>query len=355
MPELLEPPVPDSVASFAADAPAIPAARMSDRDILIATRPFTKESRARSWWVLLSTLAVLGAFFTTAALAPWWPVKIAASLCGSLVMVRGFIIYHDHMHGAIFRKSFVAGTILRLYGSLFLCPPSYWRETHNYHHSHVGAIEASSVGSFPIMPLAEWKQAGFWKRFYYHIARHPLTYALAYITVFFFSNALNPFIRNPIRNWQCGLAIVLHAALIALLWWAGGWTVALLCFVGPYALASALGAYLFYAQHNFVGMKILKEGTWTNARASLECSSYMDVSRLTHWLTGEIGFHHIHHLNCTIPFYRLREAMEAVPALQNPPKTTLWPRDVWNCLKLKVWDESQGRMLTFKEANAAKV
>lgn len=327
-----------------------PPAKLTGRALIAATRPFSKERRGESWWHLLSTLGVILGLLACAALMPYWPLQLAFSLLGAGVMVRGFIIYHDFQHGAILRGSKVAATILRVYGLIFLTPPRYWRETHNFHHANVSTIEGSSIGSFPIMTVEMYRRASPMQRFHYHIARHPLTYLLAYITVFFFSNALEPFLRNPRREWQCGLAIVVHVALIALLWITGGFATAFFAFLLPYAVASALGAYMFYAQHNFKGMKMLSPEEWSIPEASLKSSSWMKLNPVLDWMTGHIGFHHVHHLNSTIPFYRLKEAMAAIPELQNPPITTLRPSDVWGCLRLKLWDEAGERMISFHEA-----
>ncbi len=128
---------------------------------------------------------------------------------------------------------------------------------------------------------------------------------------------------------------------------------AFFAFVLPYAIAAALGAYLFYAQHNFPQMKVLDEKDWSRTAASMQSTSYMRMNPFLEWCTGQIGYHHIHHLNAAVPFYRLPEAMREVPAFQDAPVTTLRPWDVWRCLRLKLWDEVSGRMLTWREARQA--
>jgi omega-6 fatty acid desaturase (delta-12 desaturase) len=327
------------------------AAAMAPDQLLAATRPFAKEIRYKSWWVLVTTMTILGGLLGIAAIAPWWPVRLVSALTASLVMVRGFIIYHDYVHGAIFRKSKIAGAILRVYGLLYLVGGfHYWRHTHNFHHANVATLEASSVGSFPIMTVEQWRNAPRLKRFHYRVARNPMTIVLAYITVFFFSSCLEPFIRNPLKAWHTGLGIVLHGGVIAGLWLLGGPWTAFYGFVLPYAVAAALGAYLFYAQHNFPGMQIMPQDKWNMHEAALKASSFAKLNPVMDWMTGSIGYHHIHHVNPTIPFYRLREAMQNIPALQNPVVTTLKPRDIWACLRLKIWDDAQGRMITFGEA-----
>ena len=129
-----------------------------------------------------------------------------------------------------------------------------------------------------------------------------------------------------------------------------GWDHLLLGLVIPMGIASAIGAYLFYAQHNFPEARLLPRSEWTHVEAALQSSSFMRMSPLMHWLTGNIGYHHIHHLNARIPFYRLPEAMNAIEELQSPGTTSLHPRDIWACLRLKLWSDSSHRMVSFNGA-----
>jgi acyl-lipid omega-6 desaturase (Delta-12 desaturase) len=336
------------------NAPLNPAAALanSDRELLAATRPYAAENRWRSWWHVGSTLGVISGVLTLAALAPWWWLQLAASLLGALVMVRGFILFHDFAHGAILRGSKSARVLLSAYSMIFLAGVSYWREAHNHHHAHVSESHATSQGSFPIMSLKEWAEATPMQRLFYRINRNPLTILLAYVTVFLFSNTIEPFLRNPVKHWTSGFSVLVHGGLILTLWLVGGFWVAFFAFLLPYALAAVLGAYLFYAQHNFPEMEVLPEEEWSRTAASLRSTSYLKTNRFIDWCIGSISFHHVHHVNSAIPFYRLREAMNGIPALQTPHTTTLRPWDVWRCLRLKLWDEVDRRMLTWREAHA---
>ena len=112
----------------------------------------------------------------------------------------------------------------------------------------------------------------------------------------------------------------------------------------PHFISSALGAYLFYAQHNFPEAKYKNDKEWTYEFSALESSSYMKMNKLMEWITGNIGYHHIHHLNPSIPFYRLPEAMKAIPDLQQAKTTSLALRDVISCLRLKVWNAQLNKM-----------
>jgi acyl-lipid omega-6 desaturase (Delta-12 desaturase) len=329
--------------------PTITAPR-TGKELLRATEPFAAEIRHKSWLQLAGFSFLLVAALTGAAAAPWWWLQLALGLFGALMMVSVFVLYHDYMHGSILRRSRLAEIVFFLVGSLLLVPPRSWRHSHNYHHGKIGELHSSSVGSFPILTTAMWSRATTLQRLGYRIARHPLTIASAYLTVFFFSVCLQPLLQSPRHNWDSAVALALHGSAIAALSIFAGPTALLFAFFLPLVVASALGAYLFYAQHNYEGVRILPSEQWSYHEASLESSSFLRLGAVMRWVTRNIGFHHVHHLNSRIPSYRLPEAMAAIPELQNPVVTTLHPRDVRACLRLKLWDEDSQRMVGFREA-----
>jgi acyl-lipid omega-6 desaturase (Delta-12 desaturase) len=320
---------------------------MEGNALVAETRRFASEDRARTLWHVASTFAVLAAAAAVAARAPWWPLRLGASVVEGLTIVRAFILAHDFQHGAILRKSRLGSVIFSVYGVLVLTPPRAWRQTHNYHHAHTAKIVGGQIGSFPVLTVEMWRRAPPRKRLAYAVARHPLNIAFGYVTIFFFGMCVASFLRDPKQNWDSAVAAVLHVALVVTLTWFFGPAVAIFALVLPLAIACAVGSYLFYAQHNFPGMNIQPRQTWSFARASLESSSYMRVGPIMSWFTGEIALHHVHHLNAAIPFYRLREAMAAIPELQIEPETSLSPRDVLACLRLKLWDPEARRMVGY--------
>jgi omega-6 fatty acid desaturase (delta-12 desaturase) len=200
------------------------------------------------------------------------------------------------------------------------------------------------------MTTEMWRQSSRMHRLRYRIIRHPLTIACAYATIFFFSVTLLPLLRRPSRYWDSGVSLLAHGLAVAGLWALGGWDVALFGLLLPMVVAGALGGYLFYAQHSFPGMRILKDEEWTAYRAALASSSYLSLGPVLRWFTGNIGFHHIHHLNSLIPFYRLPETMNAIPELQHPVRTSLAPRDILACFRANLWDEASERMVGYREA-----
>ncbi len=326
--------------------------KRTGKELLNATRPFAKESVARSWWYVISTFALMIAALVGAGMAAWWPLRLALSVLGALFMVRAFITYHDYMHGAILRDSRPAKWLFRLYAAFALTPPSSWKQSHNYHHAHVGRISHASVGAFPLITTRMWRDASFGQRFSYRFQRHPLLVLSGYVTVFAFSITLLPLITEPGKHRDSIWVLLIHGGLIAGLWWFAGFDVALFSVLLPLVIASAIGCYLFFAQHSFKDMQVMSPESWTLDRAALESSSYMRLNKLMQWFTGNIGYHHIHHLNVRIPFYRLPEAMGAIPELQSPVTTSLMPRDVVECFQASLWDEEQQRMVSYREADA---
>jgi omega-6 fatty acid desaturase (delta-12 desaturase) len=123
-----------------------------------------------------------------------------------------------------------------------------------------------------------------------------------------------------------------------------GWQALLLTQLIPHFIACAVGSYMFYAQHNFPDVSFNDAAGWTYEKAAMESSSFMRTNRIMAWFTGNIGYHHIHHLNARIPFYRLPEVLKKIPELQTPKTTSLNPMDIIRCLRLKVWDVESQRM-----------
>src|SRR6185369_14302063 len=118
-----------------------------------------------------------------AGLAPWWPLRLAASLVGGVMMARAFILFHDFAHGSILRGSRLAKAVLNPIGLLMLTPPRSWRVSHNHHHANVSELNRPGIGSFPIMTTAAWRVASPWQRFHYRLSRHPLTILFSYVTI----------------------------------------------------------------------------------------------------------------------------------------------------------------------------
>ena len=199
------------------------------------------------------------------------------------------------------------------------------------------------------MTTEMWREASPAERIAYRVERHPLTILGGYFTIFFLSVTLLPFLKNPARHRDSLLVLIGHSALIAVLWILGGFDVAFFVVLLPMTIASMIGSFLFFAQHSFENMQVLPMETWSSRRAAMESSSYLKLNKVMAWFTGNIGYHHIHHLNVRIPFYRLPEAMQAVPELQSPVTITLSLKDILACFRCCLWDEGLQRMVSYRE------
>ncbi len=326
--------------------------RRAGAALIRQTKPYSEESVGTTWRLMATTLMVWAVALGTALFAPMWPVQLIAGVVTGLVTVRMFIFFHDWLHGAIFRKGWSArfGTVVMTFvGWYVMSPAPVWAETHDYHHRNNARMLGASIGSYPTVTTTMWRMMTPSQRRWYSFARNPLTMLFGYVTLFMGGMCIGSFVRNPKTHWQGPAALLVHFTAIGLVGWFIGPAAAFFGVVLPSFVSSAAGAYLFYAQHNFPGIELRDRREWTYHHAALKCSSMFDMPAVMHWFTGNIGYHHVHHLNHKIPFYRLPEAMEGMTELQTPYRTSWRPSDVRAALKLKLWDAKQGRLITWAE------
>jgi omega-6 fatty acid desaturase (delta-12 desaturase) len=324
----------------------------TSKELLIATKAFACEDRRRSWWSLWSTLGVIGLLLVIVCSDVPWLGRLPFSILLGFVLVRLFVLYHDHQHGAILRGSRFADALMAAIGTVLLNPPSAWRRSHDHHHAHNSKTFGANIGSFSLLTVEGYRNATRRQQLLYAAERHPLTIALGYFAVFFLGMCVAPCVANPRRHFDAGLSAACHAGI--LLWFAFDETDDLwLAMLVPFGVASALGAFLFYAQHNFPGARIHAGQDWDYTSAALDSSSYIRMGPALSWLTANIGYHHVHHLNARIPFYRLPEAMAGIAELQSPVTITLHPRDVAGCLRLKLWDPDREQLVPWSALCAA--
>ena len=319
-------------------------------DLILATKSFAKDSTLQSWWHILSTAILL-----LAALAgTHWNFNFAGravcSVLSGLLLLRFFVIYHDQQHHAILPRSRAAEVFMRVFGLLALSPSSIWRSSHNHHHSHNSKLRGSHIGSFPIMTSEQYFKSPASVRLKYLFMRHPLTILFGYVFVFLFGMCIGPFLNDPKEHSDSLVAFLIHAAIGVALTYFWGWQALILTQTVPHFIAYAIGSYLFYAQHNFPTVSFADKAGWTYNKAALESSSFMVTGRIMAWFTANIGYHHIHHLNARIPFYRLPQVLREIPELRTPKTTSLHPAEILRCLRLKVWDVEAQRMVSLRHA-----
>jgi omega-6 fatty acid desaturase (delta-12 desaturase) len=319
------------------------------KDLILATKPFAKEIRARSWFHTISTLILLILSLGGTLLIPILALKLACSIFAGLLLIRVFIIYHDHQHHSILSNSPAAEVIMTIVGMYMLSPTSIWKRSHDHHHNHNSKLFSASIGSYPIVTRRKYLEMTGVQKFTYLAIRHPLTILLGYFSMFILGMCVRSFASNPRKHYDSLIALVLHITVATLLFIFVGWQAWFFMFFLPFFISLGMGAYLFYAQHNFPGVEFYENKNWVYEKAALESSSYMKMNPIMEWFTGNIGYHHIHHLNSKIPFYRLPEVMKKITELQNCKTTSLSPKSISECFKLKVWDQETNQMIGVRD------
>jgi omega-6 fatty acid desaturase (delta-12 desaturase) len=319
--------------------------------------PYAKPDAARATGQLLLTAALLlasaaGLFWGLAE--GFWPTLLLA-LPAALFIVRLFIIQHDCGHGSYFRSGRVNDGLGLVLGVVTMMPYRAWRRDHAVHHASCGNLARRGIGDVTTLTVAEYQARPRWRRLAYRLYRHPAVLFVLGPAYLLFLRYRLP-MASPFRDRGSWLSILGTDAAAAVV----GAGVALL--VGPVAflagwgstllLASAIGVWLFYVQHQFEETYWRPAGLWDFHAAALNGSSFYDLPRLLHWLTGSIGFHHIHHLASRIPNYRLRACFAENPELQQGARrVTLWSS--LKATRLALWDETTQRLVSFRQARQA--
>lgn len=319
-------------------------------DLILATKKYAKENRTQSWLHTFSTFFLLTASYIGGIYPSHWAIQLFFGILSGLLLARAFIIYHDYLHNTILFDSPLAKVMFTLFGFHMLAPVSVWKRSHDYHHQHNSKLYTSSIGSFPIVTKQKFLEASKKERFVYLFIRHPFTLLAGYIFTFLYGMSVRTLLRSPSKHWDAIFAILYHYGIFVGVLLLFGWQSAILGFLLPSVIAGAMGSYLFYAQHNFPTATFQDAKDWSYIDAAINSSSFMKLSPIMNWFTGNIGYHHIHHTNPRIPFYNLPTVYKEMPEFQQNAKiTSLWPKDVISCLRLKVWDPEKGRMIGLRE------
>lgn len=268
----------------------------------------------------------------------------------AFLYVRLFIFQHDCGHGSFLPSSAANRWVGAALGVVTLFPYGYWKKTHAIHHATSGNLDEREFGDIRTLTVREYRALSPWRRFGYRIYRNPIVLFVVGPAYQFVVKHRFPF--DIPWSWKREWASVLLnnlaiAAVGGLLSMVVGWKIVLMVHLPIVLLAGSMGVWLFYVQHQFEETYWAKKDAWDFYRAGVHGSSFYDLGPVLHWLTGNIGYHHIHHLASRIPNYRLAAAFHENPPLQQVTRLTLWQS--LRCARLKLWDEERSRLIRFGE------
>ena len=305
-------------------------------------------------------LAISAGCFVLLWAAMLWSLKASYALTLALAiptagfLIRLFMIQHDCGHGSYFRSRRARDWVGFCIGVITLIPYDYWRRTHAHHHSHSGDLDFRGFGDIKTITVREYLALSPLRRLAYRLYRNPLIMLGIGPSFHFLVKHRYPW--DVPRSWDRAWASV---------WWTNAWLVGivalmaltigiksfLLVQIPVTVLASSIGVWLFYVQHQFDDAYWHRHEDWDFFDASLHGSSHLDLPKPLQWMTANIGFHHVHHLSSLIPNYKLEACLNANPELQRATRIKFG--DTWRLFRLALWDEKASRLIGFRELRAA--
>ncbi|MEQ8766828.1 MAG: fatty acid desaturase [Planctomycetota bacterium] len=318
-----------------------------------AVAPFELPDHRRALWQILNTL---GSYVVLWALVPWalaisWWLAIPIVLLGGGLLVRIFIIFHDCSHGSFLRSRRANRWLGSVCAWLAFTPPYQWGWEHARHHATSGDLDRRGAGDMWTLTVEDYRSASKWKRRAYRFARNPLVlFVMAPIFIFVVIQRFLPpqsSQRERRSIWATNVAVV---AMVAAMMWVVGPLTYLVIQLGIMAVGGSAGVWLFYLQHQFEDVYWERHDQWSYTEAALRGSSYLRLPKILQWFSGNIGFHHVHHLSPKIPNYHLERCHRSDPIFEDVP--TLGFRESLRSAFLALWDESEGKLVSFRRARA---
>lgn len=299
---------------------------------------------------LLPLAVLFAAMYRLLALSFWWTLVFA--LPAAALLVRTFVLMHDCAHGSFFASRRANRIVGAVTGLLTLIPFEHWRREHALHHASSGDLDRRGHGDVETLTVREYLARTPFGRLRYRIVRHPLVYLIVGPLFFVLDKRVPPRGAGAGRAqiasvWTTNAAIAIAGGALLALFGAR----VLLVYLPAYYLAVTAGIWLFFVQHQFEGTYWEEHQRWDYATAAIAGSSYFQLPAILQWVTGSIGFHHVHHLGPRIPNYNLQRCHDENPLFHRATVVTL--RQSLTALRLALWDEDAGRLVSFDRARQA--
>lgn len=316
-------------------------------------QPSTRQALTQLATTLVPLVALIGLMLWLAEVSI--PLLLLLSLPAGGLLVRCFIIQHDCGHGSFLASRTANDAIGRFMSVFTFTPYGMWRRVHAQHHATSGNLDRRGMGDIKTLTVEEYLALGPWGRLRYRIYRNPLFLFFFAVPSFFVFVQRLPW-GHPLAPrdcWQSVLGLDLAIALIyGSLIWMFGFKAVLLVALPSLLVAAAVGGWLFFIQHQFEETQWDNKETWDFQVAAVHGSSYYDLPAVLRWFTGNIGLHHIHHLNSTVPNYRLVECLAAMPEMADINRMGLV--ESFKCARLTLWDASTRRLVAFSDVPALR-
>ncbi|MFD1852023.1 fatty acid desaturase [Oceanobacillus bengalensis] len=275
-------------------------------------------------------------------------LSLALSVVAAGFVVRIFIIFHDCTHMSFFKNSKANRIIGTITGIITHFAFEKWKRDHSIHHATSSNLDKRGTGDVWVMTVEEYREANFWGKLAYRLYRNPIVlFGLGPIYLFLVSNRFNR--KGAKRKERLNTYLINGsiAVIYALLIWAVGWQAFLIVQLPILWVAGALGIWLFYVQHQFEDSYFENEAEWDYVKAAVDGSSYYKLPKVLEWITGSIGYHHVHHLAPRVPNYNLEKAHESTPPLQKA--TTITLASSLQSIRFRLYDQASRSFVSFKE------
>jgi omega-6 fatty acid desaturase (delta-12 desaturase) len=311
---------------------------------------YNKPDALKSWWQIINSVGsyIILWFLMVKSLEISYWLTLLLSVFAAGFMIRIFIIFHDCGHGSFFRSRRLNKIIGIITGLIVFTPYHKWHKDHHIHHQTVGNLDKRGIGDVKTLTVDEFKRLSKWERFLYRLYRNPIILiGIAPILLFAIYQ------RFPKRNMTGKEKLYIHLSnlalisLVALMILILGWKTYIIIQIPILYIATAHGVWLFYVQHQYRHVKWTNTAHWDYKTIALEGSSMFKLPAILNWFTGNIGYHHIHHLSPLIPNYNLKRCHKDNQIFQNIKPVTFF--SAFESLLLRLWDENRQMLIRFSE------